>query len=295
MFRFVLTVLFVALTIIGCDSGTKNFLGIEDKEPDPFDITLKGVDALPIQGWQRLAIEQAAKQWEQVIVEGFPDLSAVPDVGNLDDFLIEFEYHLHQPDNKKMGDQEFVTFAGSTPTQYRGYERGLVPFRGKIVIYPALVDAPSLTNAEWQSVIMHEIGHVLGFSNRSGSSDGFKGLSTMKNINGKMHFTGPLAAEAYQEILFRHGIKNVSPDMLVPLANDHNHWDQEALKWDIMSPIHVRGAVLTAVTIQAMADMGYTVDVDQAKSPSPLLMLAKPTVAPRFYCDGQHITLVQNP
>ena len=291
MSKFILTALFVAFAIMGCNKP----MGSGEVEPEPFNITLMGVEALPIQGWQRLAIEQAARRWEQVIVEGFPDSRDVPDVGDLDDFLIEFEYNPRQPADRKMGNQEITVFAGSTPTRYRGQDRGVVPFRGKIVIYPGFVDAPSLTNTEWQSVIMHEIAHVLGFTNNPDPLGAFKGLSMMTRIDGKMHFTGPLAAEAYRDILFRQGSKNVSPDMLVPLDSDHNHWDREALKWDIMSPIHVRGAVLTAVTIQAMADMGYTVDVTQAKNPSLLLMLTKSAVGPRFICDGQYISIAVQP
>lgn len=279
--------LFVVLVIMGCNKST----GPSEEEPESFNITLMGVEALPIKGWQRVAIEQAVKRWEQVITEGFPDARDVPDVGDLDDVLIEFKYSPHRAVNRD--NQHEMVLAGARPTRYREVNRGAVPFRGEITLYPALVETSALTNEEWESIIIHEIAHVLGFSDNPDPLGGFKGLRMMTQMNNKKYFTGPLAAEAYREILFQRESKNMSPDMLVPLDNDGTHWDGEALKWDIMTPRHIRGAVLSAVTIQAMADIGYTVDVSKAEKPSSFL--TKPAVGKQYICDGQHIRVAVNP
>ena len=100
-------------------------------------------------------------------------------------------------------------------------------------------------------------------------------------------YTGELGSEAYRQILRQQGKANVTPDMGVPLAPDFHHWRQDALYWDVMSPEHNRQAVLSLTTIQTMADLGYTVDVTQAERPS--WYLTKPTIGPRFICDGNRI------
>lgn len=50
------------------------------------------------------------------------------------------------------------------------------------------------------------------------------------------------------------------------------------------------GNKLTLVTIQAMADLGYLVDVSQAEE--PLAKLTKPAIGPVFICQDGHTSVM---
>lgn len=273
----------VLLSVYGC--GGK---GVPTQpEIDSFDITIIGVESLPIEGWQKVAIEQAAKRWEGIIAEGFPASKNVPDVGDLDDFLLEFQYSELYVGSTNRGQK---VLAGAIPTKFRGGEKSL-PFRGVVTIYGNLATYP-LSNWEWESIMMHEIAHALGFSP---GLRNFKGLESIR-MNNRLYFLGPLAAEAYRDILFQSGKRDLSPETLVPLDNDGGHWDGRDLSWDIMSPMHFRGSVITKVTIQAMADIGYTVDVSKADTPPRSMLITKLAIGrPFFHCDGEHIHAAVQP
>ena len=146
--------------------------------------------------------------------------------------------------------------------------------------------------ADWEQITLHEICHAIGFS--SWQLDRIVGLET---ISGTRYFMGENAARAYRQILFENGEKMAYaiPDLHVPMESTNTHWNGKALRWDLMAPYYF-GNVLTNVTIQAMRDIGYSVDETQAESPP--LRLLKPALSGHnkmFYCDGQNTRLVTSP
>ena len=100
---------------------------------------------------------------------------------------------------------------------------------------------------------LHEIGHVLGFASEVWNEFGFY----QNPPNGDGHFNGPLAIAAFYDAGGQDykGAK-------VPLHNGESHWNPSVLEGELMSPSG--GGTLSAITVQALADLGYGVDVTQA-------------------------------
>ena len=100
---------------------------------------------------------------------------------------------------------------------------------------------------------LHEIGHVLGFASEVWSKFGFH----QKQPDEDGHFSGPLALAAFDDTGGRDfkGAK-------VPLETGESHWREDVFGDEIMTPSST--GALSAITIQALADLGYVVDVTQA-------------------------------
>lgn len=95
----------------------------------------------------------------------------------------------------------------------------------------------------------HELAHVLGFGTLST-------WDALVRTSGDLHFSGPLATEAFDDAGgSRYG------GAKVPLA-DSSHWRVPVLEGEVMGP--QGGHALSAITVQALADLGYGVDVTQA-------------------------------
>jgi len=109
-------------------------------------------------------------------------------------------------------------------------------------------------------VILHEMGHVLGIGTI------WDTLGLVENgPGGTINFTGPTAVGAYQTIF---GVS----DNFVPVETDGGpgtaggHWDEETFDNELMTGF-LNGGVsnpISTVTIGALADMGYTVNMAAA-------------------------------
>ena len=90
----------------------------------------------------------------------------------------------------------------------------------------------------------HEMGHVLGIISQGSSDD--------------PHFNGPRAIAAFDDAGGRDytGAK-------VPVEKSGGHWRSPVLGGELMSSTG-GSRTLSAITIQALADLGYVVDVTQA-------------------------------
>ena len=103
---------------------------------------------------------------------------------------------------------------------------------------------------------LHEIGHVLGI----GYWDASRFLQTSSD---DPHFTGPRAIAAFDDAGGRSytGAK-------VPVEKDGAHWRSSVFQGELMDWTYGpnRLGPLSAITIQALADLGWVVDVTQADS-----------------------------
>ncbi len=95
----------------------------------------------------------------------------------------------------------------------------------------------------------HELAHVLGFGTLST-------WDALVHTSGDLHFSGPLAIEAFDEA---GGASYTGAK--VPLA-DSSHWRVPVLEGELMGPYG--GDALSTITVQALADLGYGVDPTQA-------------------------------
>ena len=126
-----------------------------------------------------------------------------------------------------------------------------------------------------RQAVLHEIGHVLGI----GTIWFSKGM--IRELNGDTHFPGPKAIAAFDQAggTDYQGAK-------VPTQRDGFHWRTSALSGEIMSTV-AANPVISAITLQALSDMGYSVDLS-ATDPyvRPSSTAAKPVADEEleFFC-----------
>lgn len=229
---------------------------------------------------QQAVFEIAAQRWEEIIIGDLPDIDGVDDV------------EISATGPAIDGPGGILGSAG--PTQLRG--GSALPFRG--VMQFDIADIVNLQNAgQFDDVILHEMGHVLG-------------LGTIWNILGLLdsdasdpRFLGAGATAEYNAI-FGFG----EPD--VPVENNGGpgtalgHWEENNLRngsnvafgAELMTGF-LNGGVfnpISRVTVAQFADLGYTVDIDQADPFFPSLMAdsAQP-VDPTL--DGGRVLALQPP
>ena len=113
------------------------------------------------------------------------------------------------------------------------------------------VTSGSVSSLTFPTLTLHEMGHVLGIGT---IWDDF-----IQNPSGNPHFTGPLAIAAFNAAGGRDyaGAK-------VPVEHTVlGHWRAPVLEGELMVS-DGSGPALSAITIQALADLGWVVDVTQA-------------------------------
>ena len=129
---------------------------------------------------------------------------------------------------------------------------------------------------------LHEVGHVLGFGT-TWTNNGLLQESSRDVPNGDPHFNGPLAIAAFDEA-GGHQYRGAK----VPVAGfrpngepDNSHW-RDAVFGDQVELMTARGGGgLSAITLQSLADLGYSVDLSQADAYTlPAAAAAKPQAVP---------------
>ena len=264
--------------------------------PDLFNITLVGMDALPIRlAMCKEAIRRAARHWESVITEGLPDvtipritLQGLPStfgvyVGDLevDDIVIHIAYRAEGHVNENA----LATAIGWVIPQLRGDPA--LPVIGGVDLYPGLLEKGDM--AELVMIFVHEIGHALGFEETV-----LRDRIGIDVIGGVPYFTGQVAAITYWTILNSVGQQPTTPGHFVPLEADGHlsHWKSPDLAWDVMNPYAGVTSVLSAVTLGAMADIGYKVDLSLGGRPNVPPATKLTAVAPQPFCGGGQIHII---
>ena len=123
-------------------------------------------------------------------------------------------------------------------------------------------------SSDLDEVILHEIGHVLGIGTIWRNFDLLRDPS-LQTPGADTYFAGPLAIAAFDEA----GGTNYTDGAKVPVENragpgsGDSHWRQTVFETELMTPYASIGTpdALSAITIQSLADLGYTVDVSLAE------------------------------
>ncbi len=120
-----------------------------------------------------------------------------------------------------------------------------------------------------EEVILHEIGHVLGFGTVWDEHGLLINPSLRDGLGTDTHFRGPLAIVAFDEAggdIYTGGEK-VPVENYAGRGSSDVHWRESVLDHELMTPrLNLRVSnPLSATTIQSLADMGYTVDVRLAE------------------------------
>ena len=139
-----------------------------------------------------------------------------------------------------------------------------LPYLGAIILDRA--DVEELGARELTELLVHEIGHVLGIGSLW-DAFGLLRSPSLSTPGADTHFEGPLAISAFDAA----GGEDYA-DGKVPVENvmgsgsSDGHWRESVLAAELMTPVLMRGEThpLSAITIQSLADLGYTVDVGLA-------------------------------
>ncbi len=211
----------------------------------------------------RVIIEAAAGHWESILAGTEADdrtydrpltchgVTFTPDpTKTIDDLLILVD---SRPNDGQRGT---AAFAGPC------WVRGSTNF----TIYGAMVfdsdDIDTLPEATGlYDVALHEIAHVLGLGTLWYVTNPSSGIGA--GVDADTHFPGAEAVSAFNSA----GGSGYS-DGKVPVENggDNSHWRHSVFPDELMAPsIFVdHPSPLSAITIQALADLGYTVDASLA-------------------------------
>lgn len=185
-------------------------------------------------------IRAAANHWEDIIMNDIPDFTSSDDC-NYPHPLEDYFFKDHIDDLRIYVSFTDVGYSYAILCETR--TSGL-PASGRIFINK---NGP----VEIMDSALHEIGHVLGIGM------GPQWNSFVKIINGKHYFTGPLAVKAFNNA--KKGLNYPA----IPLALHGRHWSHDVMYGEKMNTA-AEGKFLSAITIQALADMGYVVDATLA-------------------------------
>ena len=116
-------------------------------------------------------------------------------------------------------------------------------------------------------VMFHEVAHALGFIGHH-----FDLLDLLDADEDDPHFEGGLAIEAFDEA----GGDEYDGEKVPVQLTIHSHWRENVFGDEVMTPFFnlANESPISAVTLQAMADMGYEVDeslADDYELPDPSL------------------------
>ncbi|WP_420633280.1 Ig-like domain-containing protein [Candidatus Palauibacter sp.] len=232
-----------------------------------FDITLNFGDTATEP--QRAVIRSAAELWMSVLAD--TELPDVPvgeqlqchgartsePVGTIDDLMILVE--LREID----GPGRTLAQAGMC----RLRDGSMLPAVG-VAFFDSSDFDDLIGSGDAMELAVHEIAHALGFGllwPRVGllrdRSFGVGAIDT--------HFVGPLALAAFDEA----GGTDYTGGAKVPVENlggggsANLHWRGSVLRGELMRSLNALGApeTFSAITIQSMADLGYTVDAGPAE------------------------------
>ena len=218
-----------------------------------FDITLNLQAGLT--PTQIAAFQAAEQRWESIIT------GDVPDIGLIDDLVI---------------DASVVAIDGPGGILGQAGPDGLragsfIPFSGIMQFDSA--DLAALEAAgQLEEVILHEMGHVLGFGTIWDNLGLIAGPASIGGMDPR--FTGAQATAQYNAIF-----GNMDADIPVEATGGpgtaDSHWRETVFTNELMTGFLDPGVTnpISAVTIAQFADLGYTVDLTQADPfiPAPLI------------------------
>ena len=206
---------------------------------------------------KKAVFDAAEARWESIIRNSLPDYTVGDEV--VDDLRIEVELS-PQALGSAAANVKILRFESHLPAvSWMKFDE---TFYG------------SLSDERLKSVILHEMAHALGFSATAHRWKHYlRGRRKYDRIGDEIpdtHFLGPLATAAFNDAGGGDyaGAKTPVENGVTRLTSgsvDH-HWRESVLGDELMTSLldFDEAAPLSAVTIQALADIGYVVDVTQA-------------------------------
>lgn len=232
--------------------------------PGGFEITMtfSGLSAS-----QRVIFQQAANRWSQIITGDLPNATYNGQV--IDDLRIDASSVAIDGPGNILGQANATHLRGGSSLPYRGFMQ-----------FDSADLAQMEANGQLYSVILHEMGHVLGV----GTIWANRGLLTGAGTSNP-RFRGAQATAAYNEIF---GVNELSVPVEgnnSPVGSRDSHWRESVFGNELMSP-YISGSSnpISRVTVGSLADVGYTVNFAAADNFAP--GLSRLTVGPGMGSPG---------
>ncbi len=236
---------------------------VRSTAPDPgFDIDIVFVDPVPSSAI-RGAVNDAAAVWEGAITSDLADMDfsgnprndACTDgefAGFVDDLLVYVYFVDMDGSGGATAAANYCTARTATGTPAIGFIR------------LDSSDVRYLGTTTVKNIAVHELAHVLGFGTRWTVRNPSRGVGQPPPDT---HWPGANAVAAFDAA---GGTKYQGGK--VPVENEHGgsaslngHWRLSVMPGEMMT-YNLDGTALSAITIQAMADLGYTVNAGAADS-----------------------------
>ena len=228
-------------------------IGVTPGPDEPYDITLRLDPSMRAEF--RDAFEAAALRWERVLVAGVPDETL-----NLPEGLFGWVHGYSGRVDDVLIDARAGTIDG--PGKVLGQAGGLLVRQPEWQPYWGIMnfdqdDLETLhSEGRLDEVILHEMGHVLGL----GANWLFTGV--VQDLLTDPAYSGSAGVAAYQEL---------GGDRWVPLENGGGvgtavgHWRESVFGDELMTGyLGSRPVVMSRVSVAALADQGYGVDLSAA-------------------------------
>ncbi len=206
---------------------------------------------------QKAVFRQAARHWMSIITEDLSDIDFSTNPYN------EWDADLGARIRVNDTVDDLRIFVGATSIDGSGDTLGRagyfwirgdtkLPILGKILLDTADLQRIEEEGSLW-TVVLHEMGHVLGIGTLWDYLDLLRGRSDR-------YFTGALSIQAFNNA----GGRNYN-GAKVPTESDGGHWRASVFGNELMTPTHSYDAnPLSAITIQSLSDLGYRVNVSRA-------------------------------
>jgi Leishmanolysin len=226
---------------------------------ESFDVTLRGTESLAPA--ESAAFTDAADRWEQVITRGIADYSGSlalcqpvgsPIVGTVDDVVIDVAVVAIDGPGEILGQAGPSCVNPSTELPVSGLMR-----------FDSADVAAMLADGNFDDVVLHEMGHVLGFGTLWDLTPYGGSRKLLQGAGGSSpRFSGPRAMAEWSLL---DGVANVPVEATGGSGTADAHWRETTFGDELMTGwISESSNPLSAVTIASLGDLGYQVDLDQA-------------------------------
>lgn len=206
--------------------------------PPTFDITVHYTGDSTYQSY----FTAAAQRWSQVITADLPNVNDFQ-LGFIDDLLIDVDVHSIDGVGKTLGQ--------SRPDEFRSGSAGL-PYHGTIELDSADLSTMA-SNGTLFSVILHEMGHVLGLGS----------LWSSFGLTSGSQYTGTNGVNAYHQL--GGGAGSVPLETGGGSGTALVHWSEATFGTELMTGFtNGLPGQLSILTIGSLQDLGYTVNYGAA-------------------------------
>ncbi|HWP37520.1 MAG TPA: leishmanolysin-related zinc metalloendopeptidase [Gemmatimonadales bacterium] len=249
--------------------------------PSNFEVELRNLTTLNAP--QQRAFDEARTRWRQIIIGDVPDILLVAAAGTcgsnspainetVDDLVILVTV---EPIDGVGG-----TLGSAGPCYIRNSNQ--LPILGRMRF-----DRDDLNQLEatgrLNDVILHEMGHVLGFGTLWTNFGYLENPSLPSNPGADTHFDGPQAIAAFNQV----GGSSYTGGAKVPVENTQggagtrdSHWRESVMDEELMTGFIESLGInpLSRVSLASMQDLGYEVNLARA-DPYQKIFLAPPAGA----------------